>query len=61
MEGGIPEIPSVVAVFNVVADCIKHLLGCVNLSCIQNLVERGGVRVEKGGVRVERGGSEGRE
>ena len=42
MEGGIPEIPSVVAVFNVVADCIKHVLGCVNVPCIQNLVEGGG-------------------
>ena len=55
MEGGIPEIPSVVAVFNVVADCIKHLLGCVDLSCIQNIVERGGVRVEKGGSEDKKG------
>ena len=47
MEGGIPEIPSVVAVFNVVADRIKHLLGRVNVPCIQNLVEGEGVRVEK--------------
>ena len=36
-----PEIPSIVAIFNVVADCIKHLFRCINIPCIQNLVEGG--------------------
>ena len=47
---GIPEVPTIVAIFDMMADSVKHLLWGVSIPCIQDL---------GGGRGVWRGSNEG--
>ena len=44
---GIPEVSTIVGIFNVMTNSIKHLLWSVSISGIKDLWKRGGKRGEK--------------